>query len=90
MKQGSQGIGGFATQISERPEYATRLGDYLGRLSRLLSITDTDLHIEQVTGADKTLDVVVDVHRSYFNHPPRIKVTIIGNACMLLRLCSGF
>ena len=37
------------------------MGDYVGRLSRLLGITDIDLHIEEVTGADKTLDVVVDI-----------------------------
>src|SRR5690606_29808424 len=28
---------------------------------RLLGITDVDLHVEEVTGADKTLDVVVDI-----------------------------
>jgi len=61
MKEGSQAIAEFAKTISERPEYATKLGNYLERLSRLLSITDTDLHVEQVTGADKTLDVVVDI-----------------------------
>ena len=32
-----------------------------GRLSRLLGITDVDLHVEEVTGTDKTLDVVVDI-----------------------------
>ena len=33
----------------------------VARLSRLLGITDVDLHIEEVTGADKSLDVVVDI-----------------------------
>ncbi len=37
------------------------MGEYVGRLSRLLGITDIDLHVEEVTGADKTLDVVVDI-----------------------------
>ena len=37
------------------------MGEYVGRLSRLLGITDMDLHIEEVTGADKSLDVVVDI-----------------------------
>ncbi len=40
---------------------AAKVGDYVGRLSRLLGITDVDLHVEEVTGADKTLDVVVDI-----------------------------
>ena len=33
----------------------------MGRLSRLLGIVDIELHIEEVTGADKSLDVVVDI-----------------------------
>jgi hypothetical protein len=38
-----------------------KVGDYVGRLSRLLGIVEVDLHIEEVTGADKSLDVVVDI-----------------------------
>ena len=34
---------------------------YSSRISRLLGIGEIDLHIEEVTGADKTLDVVVDI-----------------------------
>jgi hypothetical protein len=30
-------------------------------LSKLLSITDIEPHVEEVTGGDKTLDVVVDI-----------------------------
>ncbi len=33
----------------------------MGRLLPLVSITDIDLHIEEVTGADKPLDIVVDI-----------------------------
>jgi hypothetical protein len=61
MKEGSQAMAEFAQELSQRPECATKLGEYLQRLSHLLSITDIDLHVEQVTGADKTLDVVVDI-----------------------------
>ncbi len=42
-------------------DHATRIGDIVGRLSRLLSITAIDLHVEEVTGAEKTLDIVVDI-----------------------------
>ena len=34
---------------------------FIGRLSRLLGIKEIDLHIEEITGPDKTLDVVVDI-----------------------------
>jgi len=60
MMKGTQGIGEFATVLSSKPEYAAKLGEYFGRLSRLLAITEIDFHIEQVTG-DKSLDVVVDI-----------------------------
>ena len=38
-----------------------KVGDYIGRLSRLLGVADVDLHVEEVTGADKTIDVIVDI-----------------------------
>ena len=31
------------------------------RLARLRSILDRELHIEKITGADKTSDVVIDI-----------------------------
>ncbi|TVR58164.1 MAG: DUF262 domain-containing protein [Candidatus Competibacteraceae bacterium] len=61
MKKGHAGLGEFVARLSAQPELAAKVGDYVGRLSRLLGITDIDLHIEEVTGADKTLDIVVDI-----------------------------
>ena len=61
MKKGTAGLGEFVTRVTAQPEVAAKVGTYVGRLSRLLGITDVDLHIEEVTGADKTLDVVVDI-----------------------------
>jgi hypothetical protein len=61
MKKGTVGLGEFVTRLSAQPELAQKVGNYVGRLSRLLGITDVDLHVEEVTGADKTLDVVVDI-----------------------------
>lgn len=61
MKAGTAGLGQFVAKLSALPEHAPKIGDFVGRLSKLLSITDIDLHIEEVTGADKTLDVVVDI-----------------------------
>lgn len=57
MQHGTAGLGELVTS----PELASNVGVYIGRLSRLLGITDIDLHIEEVTGTDKTLDVVVDI-----------------------------
>ena len=61
MAKGSGGMGGYITRLSAIPEKSQRVGDYVSRLSQLLSITDIDLHVDEVTGADKSLDVVVDI-----------------------------
>jgi len=61
MKKGTDGLGEFVTRLSAQPALAAKVGDYVGRLSKLLGICDVDLHVEEVTGADKTLDVVVDI-----------------------------
>ncbi|GAB3514362.1 GmrSD restriction endonuclease domain-containing protein [Pseudoxanthomonas daejeonensis] len=60
MKGGTDGLGVYIAKLST-PELAPKLGDYVARLSRVLGIADIDLHIEEVTGADKSLDVVVDI-----------------------------
>ncbi|RME42083.1 MAG: DUF262 domain-containing protein [Chloroflexi bacterium] len=61
MQGGTAGLGGFIARLSADPALAPRVGEYAGRLSRLLGIIDIDLHIEEITGEDKTLDVVVDI-----------------------------
>jgi hypothetical protein len=61
MRKGTVGLGEFVARLSQNPALAAKVGDYAGCLSRLLGIVDIDLHVEEVTGADKSLDVVVDI-----------------------------
>jgi hypothetical protein len=61
LGMGSAGLGQLAAEFGQNPELSPWLGEFIGRLSQLLGITEIDLHIEEVTGADKTLDVVVDI-----------------------------
>lgn len=61
MQAGTAGLGTFVARLSGDPRYSPNIGQYVGRLSQLLGIVDIDLHVEEVTGADKTLDVVVDI-----------------------------
>ena len=61
MQEGNAGLGGFIAKLSTNPEQAEKISEYIGRLSKLLGIADIELHDEEVTGADKTLDVVVDI-----------------------------
>lgn len=56
-----KGIGPFAQRFAGSPEHQEKLSDYISRLNQVDSIKQIDLHIEEVTGADKTVDIVVDI-----------------------------
>jgi hypothetical protein len=56
-----KGLGEFIQRISQTPELAADISTYINRLNALTSIRDIDLHIEEVTGEDKTVDVVVEI-----------------------------
>jgi hypothetical protein len=61
MKAGMTGLGAIFAQFAADLARAPKVAEYATRLSQLLGVMDIDLHIEEVTGADKTLDVVVDI-----------------------------
>ena len=73
------GPGKFINTLTERPEYNVNLAKYLNNLNSIYSIKDIDLHIEEVTGEDKTVDVVVDI----FN-----KVNSVQTLGFLSRFCG--
>lgn len=61
MKKGNVGVGEVITRLNQQAAAPDKLAEYVGRLGRLRGILDIDLHIEEVTGADKSLDIVVDI-----------------------------
>jgi hypothetical protein len=61
FQKGTEGLGEVVERLGTVPSVAGNLGKYVGRLSKLLGILDIDLHIEEVTGPDKTIEVVVDI-----------------------------
>ena len=61
MKQGSAGMGSFIGALATSGHAQGDIGTYVTRLGMLLGILDVDLHVEEVTGTDKTIDVVVDI-----------------------------
>lgn len=61
MIKGNEGLGGFVSKISAMPVMAEKVGIYAGRLSKLLAIKDINLHVEEVTGEDKSIEIVVDI-----------------------------
>lgn len=84
MKKSTAGLGEFVTRVSAQPELVAKVGEYVARLSRLLGITDIDLHIEEVTGADKSLDVVVDI----FNRVNSGGTKLSKGDLALARICA--
>ncbi len=56
-----KGTGVVVQRFVTDPTYKDRIGEFLTRLNRIDGIKDIDLHIEEVTGAEKTTDVVVDI-----------------------------
>ena len=84
MKGGAAGLGGFVGRLTAIPELAERVGEFVGRLSTLLSITEIDLHVEEITGADKSLDVVVDI----FNRVNSGGTKLSKGDLALARICA--
>ena len=58
MRKGVNGLGDFIAALDLPPD---KLGLCVGRLGHLLGIGAINLHIEDVMGEDKSLDVVVDI-----------------------------
>lgn len=55
------GPGAVMAHLTQAHNDDPRLGDFLERLQRLRDIREIDLHVDEVTGEDKTVDVVVDI-----------------------------
>ena len=60
------------------------MGDYVARLGRLLGVTEIELHVEEVSGIDKTLDVVVDI----FNRVNSGGTKLSKGDLALAKICS--
>lgn len=61
MKGGNDGLGTYITTLGAVPELAPKLGGFIGRLTKVLGVRDVEFHVDEVTGDDKTIDVVVDI-----------------------------
>ena len=61
MRAGNTGLGEHINRLGQLPDYAHMQGEFIGRLNNIIGIREIDLHVEEVTGADKTIEVVVDI-----------------------------
>ena len=55
------GAGETMQRLLQVPEFQPRISQYLNRVNAIENIKAIDLHMEEVTGEDKTVDVVVDI-----------------------------
>lgn len=61
MQGGQDGQDALLEKLSQFESVRANPMKYARRISRLIGILEIDLHIEEVSGEDKTLDVVVDI-----------------------------
>ena len=57
----TDGIEPWFDRLNANPDAATSLGLFIKRLNQLATIKDISFHVEEVTGEDKTIEVVVDI-----------------------------
>jgi hypothetical protein len=79
-----QGIAQFAIQLLNNPETKDNAERYINRLNAITSIGDIELHIDEVTGEDKTVDVVVDI----FNRVNSGGTKLSKGDLALARICA--
>lgn len=86
MKAGQSGHEDFIERLGENPAIGTKAIKYSARTSRLLGIMEIKLHVEEVTGADKTLDIVVDI----FNKVNSGGTKLSKGDLALARICADW
>ena len=56
-----QGIAPYIDRLNQDPALSPKIVDYIHRMNAIDNIKEFDLHVEEVTGTDKDIDVVVDI-----------------------------
>ena len=82
MQQGNRGLNEVLAKIGE-PSDALK---YLTPLTQLLGIVDVELHVEELTGEDKSLDVVVDI----FDRVNRNGTKLSKGDLALAKICADW
>jgi hypothetical protein len=70
--------------LHAHPETRDRFTEYIDRLQRLRNILERDFYVDGITGADKTVDVVVDI----FNRVNSGGTKLSKGDLALARICS--
>lgn len=75
---------GAMQRLFQQPEIAEDIPTYMNRINAVANIKTIDLHIEEVTGEDKTVDVVVDI----FNRVNSGGTKLSKGDLTLARICA--
>ncbi len=81
-----KGAGEAIGELADDPELRNSLKAYSARLNAVDSIKEIDLHVEEVTGEDKTVDVVVDI----FNRVNSGGTKLSKGDLALARICAAW
>ena len=81
-----KGIEPFISQIQETPTLAPNLAEYIARLNRVATIQDIEVHAEDVTGEEKTVDVVVEI----FNRVNSSGTKLSKGDLALAKICAAW
>ncbi|TLM69224.1 MAG: DUF262 domain-containing protein [Deltaproteobacteria bacterium] len=84
LKNGATGLGNYVAKLSQDPSLVAKVGEYAGRLSTILGISEINLHVEEVTGKEKTIDVVVEI----FNAVNSGGTTLSKGDLALAKICA--
>ncbi|MGB6688355.1 MAG: DUF262 domain-containing protein [Terracidiphilus sp.] len=85
-KKGYAAIDDYVKKMATDPSKAAKIGTYSSRLSRILGVVDVGLHIEEITGDDKGIDVVVDI----FNRVNSGGTKLSKGDLALAKICAGW
>ena len=76
----------FIEIIQADPSLAGQLGTYIGRLNKIFTIGDIELHAEDVTGEDKSVDDIVEI----FNRVNSGGTKLTKGDLALAKICAAW
>ncbi len=79
-----RGVGDFIQRLMAVPELQPQISDYINRLNAIANISNRELHIDNVSGDDKTEPVVVDIFNEVNSGGTKLSQADLA----LARICS--
>src|SRR4051794_9551540 len=81
-----EGAGAFIARIAADPAFTPKLTEYIARLNAIDRIKEKEFHLDDWTGEDKTVDLVVDI----FNRVNSGGTKLSKGDLALARICAAW